>query len=392
MPLFQFFLPTRLLFGPGSLESLADTPHLPKGRKALIVTSSGGSMIRHGFLGRVQGLLASRGVASMVYDRVRPNPESDQVDEAAALAREAGTDFILGLGGGSPLDVAKAAAVMARNPGSVWDYVQGGSGGGRQPENAPLPLVCVPSTAGTGSEMNYRSVITRTGSPEKLAWGVEAGAPVLSVVDPDLTLTMPPRLTALTGMDALFHAVEGFLSLRRQPLTDLVALEAIHLVANHLPRAAAEGSDREARTVLSWASCSGGICLALSSTTILHALEHALSALKPDLPHGEGLVMLAQACFRHIASKAPERFDELSLALGCDEDQAGPEGFLAALARLMKESRLAVPRLADCGLTREDIPALAKNALDTNSRLLEATPGDLGLEDMERILEDALSA
>lgn len=102
--------------------------------------------------------------------------------------------------------------------------------------------------------------------------------------------------------------------------------------------------------------------------------------------------MLAPACLRHLAAKAPERFDELSLALGCGEDQAGPEGFLEALARLMEESGLGVPRLADCGLTREDIPALAKNALETNSRLLAATPGDMGQEDMERILEDALSA
>ncbi len=388
---FQYFLPTRLLFGPGVLDLLAETPFLPKGSKALIVMSSGGSMIRSGVLGRIQGLLSARGVGSMVYDRVRPNPESEQVDEAAAAARDSGADFLLGLGGGSPLDVARTAASMARNPGRFWDYVQGGSGGRKTPANPPLPTVAIPTTAGTGSEMNCRAVISKTGSGEKLAWGSEADFAALAVVDPDLTLTLPPRQTALTGLDALFHAMEGFLSTRRQPITDLMALEAVHLVANHLPKAMADGSDRAARTVLAWAATSGGICLSQAGATAQHALEHALSALRPDLPHAAGLVLLCRAFFRRLAEKAPDRFLELSLALGCPESEAGPEGFHRALDRLLAEVGVGDLKARDFGLDPSMAGLLADNALATNERLVGLTPGGMDRADLVRILEEALA-
>ncbi len=388
---FQYFLPTRLLFGPGVLDLLAETPFLPKGSKALIVMSSGGSMVRSGVLGRIQGLLSARGVGSMVYDRVRPNPESEQVDEAAAVARDSGADFLVGLGGGSPLDVARTAASMARNPGRFWDYVQGGSGGKKTPENPPLPTVAIPTTAGTGSEMNCRAVISKTGSSEKLAWGSEADFAALAVVDPDLTLTLPPRQTALTGLDAMFHAMEGFLSTRRQPITDLMALEAVHLVANHLPKALADGSDRAARTVLAWAATSGGICLSQAGATAQHALEHALSALRPDLPHAAGLVLLCRAFFRRLAEKAPDRFLELSLALGCPELEAGPEGFHRALDRLLAEVGLGELKARDFGLDPSMAGLLADNALATNERLIGLTPGGMDRADLVQILEEALA-
>lgn len=387
---FQFHLPTRVIFGPGALERLGDTPHLPKGGKALIVVGASGSMFRHGHLPRVQGLLASRGVASLVFDRVKSNPETAEVDEAAALARDTGADFVVGLGGGSPMDSAKAIAHVATNGGGIWDYVQSGSGGRQEGTKPPLPVVCVPTTAGTGAEVNCRAVLTRTGHPEKLAWGAEANFPVMAIVDPLLSATLPPRQTALTGMDALFHALEGFLSLKRQPVSDLLCLESIHLIATHLPRAVARGDDQRARNVMAWAATSGGMSLALAAATSLHALEHALSAARPDLPHGAGLVLLSRAYFRRLSQKAPERFPELALALGAPEDQAGAEGFLAALERLLRDIGLLDLKLSDY-VQAGDIPALVDNALATNARLMDCTPGSLSREDLEDILRQALA-
>ncbi len=148
----QYFMPTRIIVGPDTLEQLGDTQHLPKGNKAMVVIGESGVMLKLGYLSRVQGLLSKQGVQTIVYDKIRPNPESDLVDEAAAICRENNVDFIVGLGGGSTIDSAKSIATMATNSGAYWDYMQSGSGGGQEPEHDALPVIAIPTTAGTGTE------------------------------------------------------------------------------------------------------------------------------------------------------------------------------------------------------------------------------------------------
>lgn len=391
---FQYFMPTRIIFGPETIEQIGETSHLPKGKKAMIVIGESGVMVKLGYLSKVQNQLAKQDVQSIVYDKVMPNPESDQVDEAAAICREKEIDFIVGLGGGSTIDSAKAIALMANNSGNYWDYMQSGTGGGVNPEKDALPVVAIPTTAGTGTEADPWTVITKTGSAEKIGWGNDSTFPALSIVDPTLMLSVPPKQTAYTGMDAFFHAVEAYLATCRQPASDMLALEAVHLIAHTLPEAVANGDDLEARTVMAWASTAAGMCESYSSCISHHSLEHALSAFHPDLPHGAGLVMLSKAYFGFLASRGEERLGDLALAMGDTlqedlEEEVPGVAFLDALDRLISQIGLAEEKLSDYGVTRDEIPALAENALTTMGALFDITPVSMSQDDVIAIFEAA---
>jgi len=393
---FQYFMPTRIVFGPDTLEQLGDTPYLPRGKKAMIIIGASGAMVRNGYLSKVQSMLAKQDVQTMVYDKVIPNPESDQVDEAAAICRENSIDFVVGLGGGSTIDSAKSIATMATNDGKYWDYMQSGSGGGQTPANDALPIVAIPTTAGTGTEADPWTVITKSGtdSKEKVGWGNDSTFPALSIVDPKLMLSVPPKQTAYTGMDAFFHAAEAYLATCRQPASDMLALEAVHLIAHTLPQAVAEPDNLEARTIMAWACTAAGLCESYSSCISHHSLEHALSAFHPELPHGAGLVLISKAYFAFLAACGEERLEDLALAMGdtldesIDEEVSGT-AFLDALDKLITDIGLADEKLSDYGVTRAEIPALAENALTVMGALFDITPVQMSIDDVIAIYEAA---
>jgi len=391
---FQYFMPTRILFGPDTLDQLGDTQHLPRGKKAMVVIGESGVMIKLGYLSRVQSQLSKQDVQTIIYDKIMPNPESDAIDEAAKICREQGVDFIVGLGGGSTIDSAKAIALVATNPGQYWDYMQSGTGGGVEPKNEALPIVAIPTTAGTGTEADPWTVITKSGSAEKIGWGNDSTFPALSIVDPKLMLSVPPKQTAYTGMDAFFHAVEAYLATCHQPASDALALEAVHLIAHTLPQAVAEPDNLEARTIMAWASTAAGLCESYSSCISHHSLEHALSAFHPDLPHGAGLVMLSKAYFGFLAACGEERLQDLALAMGDTleeeiEEEVSGVAFLDALDKLITEVGLADEKLSNYGITREEIPTLAENALTTMGALFDITPVKMNQDDVIAIYEAA---
>lgn len=193
------------------------------------------------------------------------------------------------------MDAAKAIALMASNDGDLWDYVFGGTGKEQQAEHAPLPVIAITTTAGTGSEVDPWGVVTNEQTHEKI--GVEAAFPVLAVVDPKLMLTVPPKFTAYQGFDALFHSVESYISKFANLASDMYALTAIEHIARNLPRAVANGDDLEARTRVAFGNTLSGVVMCLSATTSQHSMEHAMSAYHQDLPHGAGLIMLSRAYF-----------------------------------------------------------------------------------------------
>ena len=198
-PVFSLHIPTRLLFGCGEIKNLA-TEKLP-GKKALIVISAGTSMKKYGYLDKVIELLKDNDTEAVVFDKILPNPIKGHVMEAAALCRAEQCDFVIGLGGGSSIDSAKAIAVMACNEGDYWDYVIGGSGKGR-PAAKALPIIAIPTTAGTGTEADPWTVITNEEKQEKIGFGNQHTFPALSIVDPELMVSIPPHLTAYQGFDA----------------------------------------------------------------------------------------------------------------------------------------------------------------------------------------------
>lgn len=383
---FEWSLPTRFIFGPGRLHELATTSQLP-GKKPLIVISQGGSMVRSGYLQRVEELLRCNGKAGRVFDRISPNPTSDQIEEGAEVFRSSGCDFGIGLGGGSSIDAAKSICFLAANQGSYWDYMVRGSGGHRKPEHAAYPIVAIPTTAGTGSEADPWTVISKSGSREKAGWGHESTFPHLSIIDPELTITLPPDQTAYTGLDALFHAVEAVLSRAAQPLTDLLALDAVERISSNLPTAVRKGSDLSARCAMSFAAMEAGVCEAMTGVISLHAMGLSLGGLFPGLAHGAGLVLLAPAYFSFIENSVPDRFRQLSDAMAAQARQGeGHEtSFTARLERLISESGLAGQRLEDFGIRPDHLADLVANTYQCAGLHFDRTPVEMDADDVEHI-------
>lgn len=382
---FQFFMPAQIFFGAGSLDNLGSAP-LP-GAKALIVIG-GTSVRRLGYLDRVQALLKNQGVDSVVFDKVQPNPVVEHVMEAAALAREEGCDFVIGLGGGSSMDSAKSIAVMAANPGTYWDYIQGGSGRGLPIPNKPLPIVCITTTAGTGTEADPWTVITKEDTQEKIGFGFKGTFPTMSIVDPELMLSVPPKLTAYQGFDAFLHAVEGYMATIASPMGDMFALQAIEYVAKYLPRAVHNGDDLEARAYVALANTYSGFVETISCCTSEHSIEHALSAFHPSLPHGAGLIMISWAYHEAYAPSCPERYARVAAAMG---QEASVDGFLNGLNKLKEACGVDKLKMSEYGITPDLFEEYAKTAFSTMGNLFELDRCKFTPADVVSILEKSYS-
>jgi len=376
---FDYYIPTRILFGAGKLNQLIEEA-LP-GKKALIVISSGTSMRKFGYLERLEGLLKQQNIESVVYDKILPNPIKEHVMEGAALAKETSCDFVIGLGGGSSIDAAKAIALMAVNPGDYWDYIGGGSGKEQPVENGALPIIAITTTAGTGTEADPWTVITN--GDEKIGFGDPSCTfPTLSVVDPELMTSVPPQLTAFQGFDALFHAVEGYIANIATPMSDMYALESIRLVANFLPAAVADGSNIEARESVALANTLSGMVESTSCCISEHSLEHAMSGMHSELPHGAGLIMLSEAYFPHFAKACTGRYTNMAAAMGGTD-------FMTELLKLQTTCGVDNLKMSDYGITQEELPAIAANARDTMGFLFELDPVTLSVEETLSILQSA---
>lgn len=377
---FTYYIPTRILFGTGTLNEL-HTQKLP-GRKALIVTTTGKSIRQFGYLDRVQKQLEKAGVSTVLFDKILPNPVKKHVMEGAALARKEACDFIIGLGGGSSIDSAKSIAVMATNEGDYWDYIAGGTGKGLVPQNRPLPVVAITTTAGTGTEADPWTVVTKEETNEKIGFGYDETFPVLSIVDPELMATVPPALTAYQGFDALFHSTEGYLANCANPISEALSIKAIELVGKHLANAVNNGKDMAAREGMAAANTISGMVESTSSCLSEHSLEHALSAYHPGLPHGAGLIMISLAYYTHFARAhaCDAKMIDMARALG-DKNANDPMDFVKALGRLQAACGVDNLKMSDYGIKREDLPKMAKNARDTMGDLFNYDPVPLSEAD-----------
>lgn len=388
---FNYFIPTRILFGAGTLEKLGSA-QLP-GKKALIVISAGKSMRQNGYLDRVTGLLEKQNVSYVIFDKILPNPVKSHVMEAAELAKKEGCDFIIGLGGGSSIDSAKSIAVMAKNPGDYWDYIGSGSGKGKPVTYGALPVVAITTTAGTGTEADPWTVITKEDTHEKIGFGNDHTFPVLSIVDPELMLTVPPDLTAYQGFDALFHSVEGYLATVANPVGDALALKSIELIAKYLPAAIKNGKDMEARSQVALANTLAGMVESLSSCTSEHSMEHALSAYHPNIAHGAGLIMLSEAYHSFFMEKLPERYADMARAMGEKLDGLSSKekaaAFVNALVKLQKACGVDTLKMSSFGVKPDEIPALAENAWHAMGGLFKVDPYKLSMDETVQIMKNA---
>lgn len=384
-PSFSFHIPTKIVFGCDEINKLA-TEELP-GKKAMVVISSGSSMKKYGYLDLVLRLLTENNVASVVFDKIQPNPTKAHVMEAASICKELGCDFIVGLGGGSSIDSAKAIAVMACNKGDYWDYIFGGSGKGKNIQGA-LPVVAIPTTAGTGTEADPWTVITDEEKQEKIGYGNQYTYPVLSVIDPKLMVSIPSHLTAYQGFDAFFHAAEGYIASCSNGISNLYALEAIRLLYKYLPKAVHDGNDLTARSKVAWASTLAGMVESTSSCTSEHSLEHAMSAYYPSLPHGAGLIAISKAYFETFRNDCTKKYMKMAEVMTQSKSNRASD-FVEALVRMQKECNVDQLALSQWGIQEQDFERFAANARSTMGGLFAFDPHQLTDEEIIQIYKES---
>lgn len=382
------YVPTHILFGAGQLNNL-HAEQLP-GKKALIIISNGKSTRANGYLARTEAQLKEAGVETTVFDGVAPNPTVENAAAGAKAARESGADFLVALGGGSVMDCAKAIALLATNDGELWDYILIGSGKGQPIANRPLPIVAITTTAGTGSESDGAGVITKEDTNEKSFIMHPALFPVLSIVDPELMVSVPAKFTAFQGFDALFHSVEGFVSAGANLASDMYAREAIRNLAEYLPRAVKDGSDLEARTRVAFANTLSGAVMTLTLLTSEHGLEHALSAYHPNLPHGAGLIMISKAYFTYFVEHhgCDDRFVELARLMGMPE-ATRPEDFITALTKLQEACGVADLKMSDYGITSDEFEKFMRNTREVMGIMFTADRVQMSDADIVKIYADS---
>jgi len=377
---FNFSIPTKVLFGAGRLDELKREP-LP-GKFALVV--AGDNAVK-GCVDCVLAALKHRGIEYLIFDKVRPNPSKSSVMEAAQIARDNFCDFVIGIGGASTIDAAKGAALMARNPGDLWDYIVTGSGKGKPVKNKALPIVAVMTTSGSGTEVNPWMDITDEPLNEKIGFGVPSTFPTLSVVDPELMLSVPPFLTAIQGFDAFFHAAEGFIAKISTPISEAFSLQVIRLISKNLPKVVQNGNDPEARTNVALAGLLSGMVQATSSCTSEHSMEHALSAFHPELPHGAGVLMISEAYFTFFAKYVPDRLIKMAHMMGAVTDglpeDEKPLTFVRALRELKQKCGVDNLKMSDYGIKADEMEALARNAHKTMSNLFAMDRYTLSLQE-----------
>ena len=380
-------LPTKVLFGAGKIKELAKEK-MP-GKKALLVISNGKSVKVNGSLAAVEKGLTEAGVEYVLFDKIQANPLEPTIMEGVEIARANGCDFIVGLGGGSVLDSATIiSAIVPQKEGRVWDYVQGGTGGGKPLSEKPLPYVEITTSAGTGSEVDCWGVVSNPETHEKI--GFRGCYPTLAVVDPETMLTVPPDFTAYQGFDALFHSVEGYISNACNEAAEMIELTAIRNIAEYLPTAVKNGSDLTVRTKVAFANTLSGYSMELSSCVSEHSMEHALSGHHHSLPHGAGLIMISVAYFTKWIEKhvCDDRFVDMAKALG-KTDASTPEDFIDALKDLQKACGVDDLKMSDYGITPDEFETMAKDAKRTMLGLFLCDRFEMSDSDVVSIYRDS---
>jgi choline dehydrogenase len=371
--------------GLGATKTLADEVKGLGLKRPVIITDPG--IVNAGILDRATAPLKAANVGYVVFDRVEPNPPIGLVDEGADLYQREDCDGIIGLGGGSAMDTAKSIGVVASNGGSIRDYEWADP----QPIQKRIPpTICVPTTAGTGSEVTLWAVITD--SERKIKFNV-GGTPLigawLALLDPELTYDLPPAVTAGTGMDALAHAIECYTCAYAQPLPDSVALLAMEYVARYLRVAFAQGHNVEARHKMSQAAMLGGLAYGTESAGAAHAMSQSAGGLHPSIPHGPFTARLLGPVMEYNYLGEPEKFARIAIALG--EDIRGLPVWQAAEkaveAVLQLTEDVEIPSLQELGLSEDEIPQLAQIAYEDPQTI--GNPRDLSVMSYEQIYRRA---
>ena len=358
MATFKFYIPAINLMGAGCLQEAAADIKGYGYRKALIVTDRVLNQI--GVVAKLTTLLAEHGIESVVFDETKPNPTMTNVESGLAMIRANGCDCVISLGVGSPHDCAKGIALVAANGGSIQDYE-----GVDRSAKPQLPLIAINTTAGTASEMTRFCIITDEARQVKMAIIDKHVTPLMSVNDPELMLAKPAGLTAATGMDALTHAIEAYVSTIATPVTDASAIMAIQLIAKHLRTAVNQGDDLHAREQMAYAQFLAGMAFNNASLGYVHAMAHQLGGFY-DLPHGVCNAVLLPHVQAYNARVSAARLKDVARHMGVDvstmNDEQGAAAAIAAIKQLALDVKIPAG-LEQLGVKVDDFDVLASNAL-----------------------------
>ncbi len=374
----------KIVFGTGSFRALADHIRELGGTRPLVVLDH--ALAEAGFRKTVTGLLDGSGFRYTLFDTVEPEPALERADEGAKAARAGKCDLVVGIGGGSAMDVAKAVAAVAGNKGKAVDYL----GLGKVP-GPGLRTIMVPTTAGTGSEVTFTAVFVRKNLKKKEGMNSPHLYPDVALLDPQLTLTLPPKATASTGIDALCHAIESYTSVNASPMSEMISLEAVGLIAENLRTCVHNGGDIEAREQMLLGSLYAGLGLANAGVTAVHSLSYPLGGAW-GIPHGMANTLMLPAVMAYNLPGAVEKFAVLAEVMGEEVEGISTRDAatlaLDAVERLIEDCGLTMT-LEEFGIAEKDLPALADVAL-TVARPLANNPRKVTREDAIGIYREAL--
>jgi alcohol dehydrogenase class IV len=360
---FNYHQSTKILFGKGRINELADTASV-FGKRALLVTTPASVPALRQQYDKVIKILTDKGIAVAHYDGVIPNPTIETITAGANMARKFGAEVIIGLGGGSSMDSAKAISVEATHPGTSWDYLFY-----KTPQPDPsklLPVIAVSTTSGTGSQVTQVAVITNTKLRDKSALYNNILYPQVCIVDPELMISVPEFVTATTGFDVLCHAFESTINPGTGAYVDLLAWEAISIVAGYLPKVLAAPTDLTAREKMAWADTLAGLCIANAGVTLPHGMGMAIGGMYPNVAHGEALAIVYPAFTRFTWESAVPQFANLARILnpGLKDlpDGKAAEKSVEEVDKFLKKIGLWIS-LKDKGMPENEIEALARQCM-----------------------------
>jgi alcohol dehydrogenase class IV len=357
---FTYFQSTKIIFGPGKLSEIGKVT-ATFGKKALLVTVKEFPAMAPIFK-KTKGLLKEAKIDVAHFDAVIPNPTTDVITAGAKMAKQHKVDVIIGLGGGSSMDSAKAIAVEATHPGTCWDYLFYKE----QPTEKTLPIIAISTTSGTGSQVTQVAVVTNTEKRDKSALYNNLLYPRVTIVDPELMLNLPKQVTAPTGFDVFCHSFESILHPNASPYTDLLAWEAIRLVIENLPAVLQDGSNLERRVTMAWADTLAGLCIANAGVTLPHGVGMAIGGMYPHVAHGEALALVYPAFTRFTFKSSTKQFAILGRIFDASlknvNDESAAQKSCDALDDFLKKIGLYMG-LKDKGIPKEELPLLAKQSM-----------------------------
>lgn len=377
----DIYNPVKIHFGCGKIEESGKIAK--KYSNAALIITGKSSMQKSGTLDKLVKILKDAGVDGIIFDKITPNPTIGEIDEAAGIARDKNAGLIIGLGGGSPLDSAKAIAVAAKGNIPVWNYL-------KTPAAEALPVITIVSTSGTGSEVNRYSVMTNPETKEKPGFGYECMYPKEAIIDPEIMVSMPPYVTATTGFDVFVHIFEAFTGKARNAFSSAYCMQAFYLLKDNLVKAYNEPGNIEARGNMALASALAGLAIDISGVGIIHAMEHPVSGNYPNVAHGAGLAALTVESMKYNLETCKRDFILMAHHFGIKRagksDDEYAQSLIEKIREILKALNLNIG-LKDLGVERDRLSKITKEAFTTMGFAVQNNPEAIDEKEILRLLE-----